>query len=145
MFSAQFLFRHRAMCARPASYFWRCRELGNWCCCALKVRHFSPFFSILEKLLYFFWVLLFSALLILLRTCHSGWNLIAFWNSIRRKRCSHFSFTHHCLPSSSVDSFWTCRVDPVGLRSAVGILLGRCMSAGVTTEGRGSYQTPQKL
>lgn len=108
---------------------------------------FSPFFSILEKLLYFFWVLLFSALLILLRTCHSGWNLIEFWNSISRKRLQLLSASHITfLPSFSfVRQFLDLPVDQVGLRFAVVVLMDHCMSAGVMTVGWGSYQTLQKL
>lgn len=106
------------------------------------------FFSFLEKLLYFFWVLLFSALLILLRACHSGWNLIEFWNSISRKQLQLLSTSHITfLPSF----FFFCKivsgtaVDQVGLRFAVVVLMYHCMSAGVMTEGWGSYQTLQKL
>lgn len=108
---------------------------------------FPLFFSILEKLLYFFWVLLFSALLILLRTCHSGWSLVELWNSISRKWLQLLSASHiTLLPSFSfVRQFLELPVDHVGLRFAVVVLMDHCMSAGVTTVGWGSYQTLQKL
>lgn len=107
---------------------------------------FPPFFSILEKLLYFFWVLLFSALLILLRTCRSGWNLIEFWNSISRKRLQLLSASHITfLPSFSfVRRFLDLPVDQVGLRFAVVILMDHCMSAGVMTAGWGSLWDTRK-